>query len=279
VRTGDAKAKMHGQRREAVSARQDVGVIGDEFEQAREWIGAATAVTVFTGAGISTDAGIPDFRGPNGLWTKNPAAEKASTLQNYLADPQVRRFAWQNRLHSPAWTATPNSGHRAIYELERRGTLRAVVTQNIDELHQQAGHAAGKVIEMHGTMRRTRCWTCDDRRPMPETLDRVRAGEEDPHCLVCHVGVLKSDTISFGQALVPEVIDAAMRAADECDLLLAAGSTLSVYPAANVVPRARANGARIVIVNGQPTAMDRFADALLIGLLGELLPALIELRQ
>ena len=255
--------------------RQDVDVIGEEFERAREWIAEAQCITVFTGAGISTDSGIPDFRGPNGVWTKNPAAEKASTLQNYLADPEVRRFAWQNRLHSPAWDALPNSGHLAIYELERQGRLRAVVTQNIDELHQRAGHLPANVIEVHGTMRWSRCWSCDDRRPMRETLERVRAGEDDPHCLVCEVGVLKSDTVSFGQSLVPEVIDAAMRAADECDVLLAAGSTLSVFPAANVVPRAKARGARVVIVNGEPTAMDRYADALLIGSLGVLLPKLI----
>jgi NAD-dependent deacetylase len=255
--------------------RQDVRVTAAEFETAREWIAGAEQITVFTGAGISTDSGIPDFRGPNGLWTKNPAAEKASTLQNYLADPEVRKFAWQNRLHSPAWTAVPNSGHKAIYEVERQARLRAVVTQNIDELHQRAGHQPAKVIEVHGTMRWTRCWSCDDRRPMQESLERVRAGEDDPHCLVCEVGVLKSDTISFGQSLVPEVIDAAMQAADECDLLLAAGSTLSVFPAANVVPRAKAHGARVVIVNGESTAMDRFADALLIGQLGELLPKLI----
>ena len=255
--------------------RQDVGVSREEFERARRWVADAQCITVFTGAGISTDSGIPDFRGPNGLWTKNPAAEKASTLQNYLADPDVRRFAWQNRLHSPAWDAVPNSGHLAIYELERQGRLRAVVTQNIDELHQRAGHLRANVIEVHGTMRWSRCWSCDDRRPMQETLERVRAGEEDPHCLVCGVGILKSDTVSFGQSLVPEVIDAAMRAADECDLLLAAGSTLSVFPAANVVPRAKASGAQVVIVNGEPTAMDRFADAVLIGSLGDLLPTLI----
>ena len=182
---------MHDELREAVAPRQDVGVSGDDFDKAREWIGAAKQITVFTGAGISTDSGIPDFRGPNGVWTKNPAAEKASTLQNYLADPEVRRFAWQNRLHSPAWTAVPNSGHLAIYELERQGRLRAVVTQNIDELHQQAGHRPGNVIEVHGTMRWTRCWTCDDRRPMHESLERVRAGEDDPHCLVCDVGVVE----------------------------------------------------------------------------------------
>ena len=255
--------------------RQDVDVTADRFERARGWIESAAHVTVFTGAGISTESGIPDFRGPNGLWTKNPAAEKASTLQNYLADPDVRRFAWQNRLHSPAWTAFPNRGHLAIYELERRGRLRAVVTQNIDELHQRAGHDPDNVVEVHGTMRWTRCWSCNDRRPMTEALDRVRAGDDDPHCLDCAVGVLKSDTISFGQSLVPHVIDAAMRAAEECDVLLAAGSTLSVFPAANVVPRAKSQGARVVIVNGEPTGMDRFADALLIGPLGELLPALL----
>jgi NAD-dependent deacetylase len=258
---------------------QDAEMMSDDVMRAKQWIDSAGMVTVFTGAGISTDSGIPDFRGPNGVWTKNPAAEKASTLQHYLADPEVRRAAWQNRLHSPAWTAVPNRGHLAIYELERQGRLRAVVTQNIDELHQQAGHQPAKVIEVHGTMRWSRCWTCGDRRPMPEILERVRAGEPDPHCLVCaergDVGVIKSDTVSFGQSLVPEVIDAAMRAADECDVLLAAGSSLSEFPAANVVPRARASGARIVIVNGEPTSMDRYADALLIGSLGELLPALI----
>ena len=155
------------------------------------------------------------------------------------------------------------------------------MTQNIDELHQRAGHRPENVIEVHGTLRWSRCWTCDDRRPMPETLQRVRAGEDDPHCVVCaengRVGVLKSDTVSFGQQLVPEVIDAAMRAADDCDLLLAAGSMLSVFPAANVVPRARAGGAQVVIVNGEPTAMDRFADVVLIGALGELLPSLTSL--
>ncbi|HEY7627989.1 MAG TPA: Sir2 family NAD-dependent protein deacetylase, partial [Ilumatobacteraceae bacterium] len=231
-----------------------------------------------TGAGISTDSGIPDFRGPNGVWTKNPAAEKASTLQHYLADPDVRRAAWQNRLNSPAWGAQPNRGHLAIYELERQGRLRAVVTQNIDGLHQRAGHAPANVIEVHGTMHWARCWGCDDRRPMQAVLDRVRAGEADPSCELCG-GIIKSDTVSFGQSLVPEVIDAAFRAAEECDVLLAAGTSLSVLPAANVVPQARAAGAAVVIVNGQPTAMDRIADAVLIGDLGELLPQLIPVAE
>ena len=248
-----------------------------EIERARQMVQRAQRIVVFTGAGISTDSGIPDFRGPNGVWTKNPAAEKASTLQHYLADPELRKLAWQNRLHSPAWTAQPNAAHLAIVELERRGQLDAVVTQNIDELHQRAGSDPAKVIEVHGTMHWSRCWKCGDRRPMLDVLERVRGGELDPPCELCG-GVLKSDTISFGQALVPEVIDAALAAADRCDLLVAAGSTLSVFPAANVVPRAKAAGAGIVIANGGPTKMDRFADVMVLGDLSSTLPALCESR-
>jgi NAD-dependent deacetylase len=270
------------------SSRRRLGNLGHTcrvtIELVQQWVASSARMVVLTGAGISTDSGIPDFRGPNGLWTRNPAAEKASTLQHYLADPEVRYAAWQNRVGNPAWHAQPNAGHLALVELERTGRLHALVTQNIDELHQRAGHDPAKVIEVHGTMWWSRCWTCGDRRPMAETLERVRAGDPDPSCLVCADegrivgpadGILKSDTISFGQALVPEVIDAAMRAADECDLLLAVGSTLSVFPAANVVPRAKACGARVVIVNGEPTRMDRYADAVLLGQISELLPAIV----
>lgn len=246
----------------------------DQVEQAQGWVRGAVRVTVLTGAGISTDSGIPDFRGPNGVWTKNPAMEKASTLQHYLADPDVRRAAWQNRLHSPAWGAQPNAGHRAIVDLERQGKLVAVVTQNIDELHQRAGNAADKVIEVHGTMHWSRCWECGDRRPMGELVERVRAGDDDPACAVCG-GIVKSDTISFGQSLVPEVIDAALAASESCEVLIAAGSSLSVFPAANLVPRAKTSGARVIIVNAEPTAMDRYADAVLLGELSVLLPALV----
>ena len=241
---------------------------------AAAWIDEAERVTVLTGAGISTDSGIPDFRGPQGVWTKNPGAEKASTLQNYVADPEVRRAAWQTRAGSPAWEARPNSGHAAIVELERRGKLHAVVTQNVDGLHQRAGTDADLVIEVHGTMWWTRCLACDDRRTMAEALERVRAGEADPPCLVCG-GIIKSDTISFGQALVPEVIDRAFEVSAQCDLLLAVGSTLSVYPVAGCVPRAKASGARVVIVNAGPTEMDEIADAVLYGQIGDILPRLV----
>jgi NAD-dependent deacetylase len=246
----------------------------DLVNAARDALTAAGRVVVLTGAGISTDSGIPDFRGPNGLWTKNPAAEKASNLRYYLEDPEVRAAAWQNRLHTPAWTAEPNRGHEAIVELERREQLHGLITQNIDGLHQKAGNDPDRVIEVHGTVWWTRCWDCDDRRPMAEALDRVRGGEVDPPCGVCG-GILKSDTISFGQALVPAVIERALRVSEECDVFLAVGSTLSVFPAANCVPRARAAGAAVIIVNGEETAMDRYADWLLVGGIGEILPELV----
>jgi NAD-dependent deacetylase len=239
-----------------------------------EWLAGAERITVLTGAGISTDSGIPDFRGPNGVWTKNPAAEKMATLQHYVADPEVRKAAWRSRHENPAFQARPNVGHHAIVDLARREKLHAVITQNVDGLHQKAGLPEDLVIEVHGTIWWTRCLQCQDRRPMEETLARVEAGEEDPPCTVCG-GILKSDTISFGQALIPEVIDRAMRVAEECDLLLAVGSTLSVYPVAGCVPIAKSSGARVVIVNGGPTEMDAIADAVMYGQIGTILPQLV----
>ena len=246
--------------------------MSDPIVDARRRIDAARRVVVLTGAGISTDSGIPDFRGPKGVWTRNPAAEKQSTIQHYLADPEVRKAAWRSRLDSPAWSAEPNAGHRALVALERRGVLHALVTQNIDELHQRAGSSPDKVIEVHGSMRRVMCWECGRRAPMEEALARVRAGDDDPHCRACG-GILKSDTISFGQALVPEVIDRAMTAAAEADLLLAVGTTLQVQPVAGMVPIAARAGAQVVIVNDQPTAMDSLADVVLRSKIGPVLAA------
>lgn len=239
----------------------------------RSWIAQASCVVVLTGAGISTDSGIPDFRGPQGVWTKNPAAEAQSTLQTYLADPRVRQAAWRTRMASPMWSARPNRGHLALVALERRGKLHALITQNIDELHQIAGNSAERVIEVHGTARRVVCWQCGQRTPMHDVLQRVRNGEDDPACLSCG-GILKSDTISFGQALVPEVIDRAMLAASQAEVLLAIGSTLQVFPAAGVVPVAREAAARVVIINNQPTPTDPLADVLMREPIGELLPQL-----
>ena len=244
-----------------------------DIERARAWVDAAQRIVVLSGAGISTDSGIPDFRGPQGVWTRNPAAEKQSTIQHYLADAEVRRAAWQARLEHSAWTARPNRGHQALVALERRGKLHALITQNIDELHQRAGNSPERVIEVHGSVRRAMCWQCGWRGPMLEVLQCVRAGEADPPCRQCG-GILKSDTISFGQALVPEVIDRTMQVAAEADLMLAVGTTLQVYPVAGSVEVAHQAGARVLILNDQPTPLDGLAALLLRGPIGELLPAI-----
>ena len=241
----------------------------------KSWVASAQRIVVLTGAGISTDSGIPDFRGPQGVWTKNPLAEKLSNIHYYLADPEVRKASWQSRLNSPAWQAKPNAGHLAIVALERRRQLHALITQNIDELHQVAGNSPELVIEVHGSMRRFMCWGCGRRGPMQLVLERVRAGEEDPQCRDCG-GILKSDTISFGQQLVPEVIDRAMRAAAEADLFFAVGTSLQVYPIAGAFDLARSAGAKTVIMNAQPTPFDSEADAVLPGSISELLPLLIK---
>ena len=241
----------------------------------REWLDASARVVALTGAGISTESGIPDFRGPQGVWTRNPKAERLSNIHDYMSDPEVRRLSWQSRLDHPAWQARPNAGHRALVDLERRGKLHALVTQNIDGLHQQAGNSPGKVIEVHGTMREVMCMRCGWRGPTQPVLERVRAGEEDPPCESCR-GILKSATISFGQSLVPEVIATAMQAAREADVLLAVGTSLQVYPVAGAVPLAKAAGARVVIVNAEPTPFDNVADAVLSRPIGEVLPALCE---
>jgi NAD-dependent deacetylase len=244
------------------------------MENVRRWVDAAKRVVVLTGAGISTDSGIPDFRGPQGVWTKNPKAEKLSDIRYYMADPEVRKLAWQSRLEHTAWTAKPNAGHLALAALEKRGKLYALITQNIDELHQMAGHAPEKVIEVHGTMRKVICMSCGMTAPMQKALDRVRAGEADPPCRDCG-GILKSATISFGQALVPEVIDAAMRAAREADLFFSIGTSLQVYPVAAAVDLARSAGARIVILNAEPTPFDDVADAVFRDSISKVLPELL----
>ena len=244
------------------------------IDAVRAWIAGAERVVVLTGAGISTDSGIPDFRGPQGVWTKDPQAEKQATLQHYVADPEVRRRAWRSRLESPAWRATPNDGHKALVTLERRGKLDALITQNVDGLHQLAGSSPSKVIEIHGTLREVVCLDCGERAPMERALARVRAGEADPACRSCG-GILKSATISFGQGLVAEDLARAAAAARGCDLMLAVGTKLSVWPIAGVVPTAKEAGARVVILNAESTEMDALADAILRGSISALLPRLV----
>ena len=197
----------------------------------------AGRIVVLTGAGISTDSGIPDFRGPNGVWTRNPEAEKYSTIQYYLSDPELRQRAWLNRLDNPAWTAEPNVGHQALVDLERSGRMDLLVTQNIDGLHQAAGSDPERVVEMHGSIREAHCVDCRWQGPMQPVLDRVRSGEADPSCRECG-GILKSTTVFFGENLDEADLARAFAAAAGCDLLLAVGTTLGVFP----VARAGAHG-------------------------------------
>ncbi len=232
-------------------------------------------VTVLTGAGISTDSGIRDFRGPNGVWTLDPAAERLFTIQNYLADPDIRRRSWLARRENPAWGAEPNRGHRAVVELEQRGALVAVITQNIDRLHQKAGSAPERVIEVHGNMVEAVCWACGATSLTQDALTRLDAGEDDPACLVCG-GILKTATVMFGQTLDPEVLGAAAEAAQACDVFVAVGSTLQVTPAATLCEVAVRSGAELIIVNRDPTAYDDLAQRVIREPISESLPALVD---
>jgi NAD-dependent deacetylase len=244
------------------------------IDTVRKWIDEAERVAVLTGAGISTDSGIPDFRGPQGVWTKNPEAEKMSTIQNYVADPEIRKRSWRYRIESRMWLREPNAGHLALVALERRGKLHMLITQNVDGLHLKAGTSRERLVEIHGTTREVVCLDCGERAAIERAIARVEAGEEDPPCRTCG-GILKTATISFGQALVAEDMQRAQQAARGCDLMLAVGSTLSVYPIAGVVPVAKEHGARVVIVNAEPTAMDGLADAVLRGSISEILPQIV----
>jgi NAD-dependent deacetylase len=256
----------------------DTGVNGvrgtGDIARARQLIDAAQRIVVLTGAGISTESGIPDFRGPNGVWTKNPEAARLTTIDHYIRDPEIRKRSWQNRLRSEMWQAEPNDGHRAMVTLERRGKLRTLLTQNIDGLHRAAGTDPGLIVELHGTAREVACLSRGERAPMERALARVRAGEEDPPCRTCG-GILKSATISFGQNLVVEDLERAFADAVACDLLLAVGTSLGVYPVADTVPAALAAGAKLIIVNHEPTPFDSWADVVLRESIGTVLPQIV----
>ena len=235
------------------------------------YVAASERIAVLTGAGISTDSGIPDFRGPNGVWTTKPETMKLVNIEDYVRDPLVRVRAWQERIRHPAWTAEPNAGHRALVELDRRGTLLALMTQNIDGLHQAAG--SERVLELHGTIHQAKCLSCDRRTSMQEQLDRVRAGEPDPACSECG-GIQKSATVAFGEHLDALVLETSLVASSACDLFLAIGTTLTVQPAALLAVEAHRRGARLVIVNQGDTPLDDRADAVLRDPIGEVLPRL-----
>ncbi len=252
-----------------------IRVTAIQVARAASLIDEARAVMVLTGAGVSTDSGIPDFRGPNGLWTRDPEAEKASDIRYYVTEPAVRARNWQRRASGELWAdREPNDGHRALVRLEARDKLALLVTQNVDGLHQKAGSDPHHIVEIHGNTRRAMCLDCDWRDDIEVVLERVRAGEDDPPCSVCG-GILKSATISFGQSLVFEDLERAQRAAESCDLFLAVGTSLAVYPIAGTVRIASRNGARLIIVNGEPTPFDDAADVVLHASISDVLPQIV----
>ena len=234
----------------------------------------ANRIVILSGAGLSTAAGIPDFRGPEGLWTKDPYAELVSTLSWYLNDEDVRKAAWRRRATPEVWAAKPTKAHQAIVDLERQGRLRAIITQNTDGLHQVAGSSPELVHEVHGSMRQWRCEMCARTGPMEEMIERVNAGEEDPRCPDCG-GITRATVILFEEVLEPDVIEAAINAVEDCDAIVAIGTSLGVYPVAGLFPTAIGHGAYGVIVNATETAMDHLAHQVVNGQLDDVLPDLL----
>jgi NAD-dependent deacetylase len=232
-----------------------------------------TLVAILSGAGISTDSGIPDYRGPSGLWRRDPEAEKLVTYDSYMADPEIRRKAWRMRSESPALRAEPIAAHRAVAELEQadNGIAVRVITQNVDGLHQRAGMPERKVVELHGTARQAECTRCEVRSPMTDALARVAAGEADPDCRICG-GILKSATVMFGQRLDPVVLGEALNIAEVGEIFIAVGTSLQVQPAASLVGIAAEHGARLIVVNAEPTPYDELADELVREPIGTALP-------
>ncbi|MEU1459702.1 Sir2 family NAD-dependent protein deacetylase [Streptomyces sp. NPDC005727] len=231
-------------------------------------------VALLSGAGISTDSGIPDYRGPNGLWRRDPEAEKLVTYEYYMADPEIRRRSWLMRRASGARDAEPNAAHRAVAGLERSGVPVRVITQNVDGLHQLAGLPGRKVLELHGTARSVVCTRCHARGPMEDALARVEAGEDDPPCLKCG-GILKSATVMFGERLDPVVLGEAVAITKACQIFIAVGTSLQVQPAAGLAGVAADHGARLIIVNAEPTPYDDLADEVVREPIGTALPALL----
>ena len=240
--------------------------------KAQDLVAGASRIVGFTGAGISTESGIPDFRSQNGLWRQHPIPD----LQDFAASEEARAGFW--RLALELWPtvrdAQPNAGHHAFVELHRQGRLDVVITQNIDGLHQRSGLPADKVLELHGAATEAVCLTCGDRTEADEAYRRVKEGEQAPRCHRCGEP-LKPDVILFGEDLPPGVMERAEVAARQCDLLLAVGSSLEVQPAAKLPCVARDAGAHLVVVNRDDGPLDDVADAVLHDEIGAALPALV----
>ena len=229
-------------------------------------------ILAFTGAGVSTESGIPDFRGPDGVWTRVDPDE--FTLDRYLRYPETRRRSWRMRLTSGALDAAPNAAHRALVDLWSAGLLLGCVTQNIDGLHQKAGLPDEAVVELHGNAHTAACLGCGDRRPTAEVLSLVEAGDDDPHCLLCGA-ILKTAVVYFGEMLPPGPLDEAFDLAEQADAVLSVGSTLSVFPAAEVPLRVASRARPLVILNVGPTEFDHLASARIEARAGTALPALV----
>ncbi len=243
-----------------------------DLRTVREWIADASRIVGFTGAGISTESGIPDFRSPNGVWARNRIIE----FQEFTSSEEGRIEYWRQKVE--AWPAMrqarPNAGHYAFVELHKQGKLEALITQNIERLHQRSGLPADKVMELHGTTTEAVCLSCGARITSDEACRRVREGEKAPRCQPCG-GLLKPATISFGQSMPLDVMERAYKAAETCDLLLAVGSSLVVEPAASLPRVAKRAGARLVIVNRDDTPLDGIADSVVRGEIGAVLPAIV----
>lgn len=241
------------------------------LEHARALLRASRCAVALTGAGLSTESGIPDFRSPGGVWERFRPVE----YPQFVRSPAARREHWRYKLATvPVMLeAQPNEGHRALARLEHAGRLAAVVTQNIDGLHQAAGSST--VLELHGTNRAAVCLQCGAREAIEPVLARVAAGDDEPRCAACG-GILKPATVSFGQSLPRDVLEASVRLAESCDCLLAIGSSLQVQPAASLVEIAKRAGASVLILTRSATPYDELADARLDGALGTTLPALVE---
>jgi len=245
-----------------------------EIELLAQLIIESKKVIVFTGAGISTESGIPDFRSPGGIWSRYDPED--FTIQKFLSGPAARKTIWKMSAESGLLTeAEPNPAHYAIAELYQLGKLDCVITQNIDNLHQKAGVPEDKVFELHGNMRWAVCLSCRRRFPMSEVLQKIKEGIEVPDCPDCQ-GILKPGAVFFGEALPQDVLQEATRRSQNCDLFIVIGSTLVIYPAAYMPAYARDAGAKLAIVNLTPTPLDHYATVVIQGGAGEIMSRVIE---
>jgi len=243
-------------------------------DKVADLIVSANRVVVFTGAGISTESGLPDFRSPGGIWDKFDPDD--FTYEKFISSPKARYKQWQMFKKGGLITEVkPNPAHYAIAELDRLGKLDCVITQNVDNLHQKAGVPEDKVFELHGNMQWAVCLSCGKRYPMAQLKVRFETGEEIPDCEVCH-GILKPDAVFFGESLPTKVFEEATHRSRNCDLFIVIGSTLIIYPAAEMPGYAVKRGAKLVIINLSPTPMDKRATVLLRAKAGETMTRILE---